>query len=372
MGLRGITVDLNQLVDETIVLNEIPAPTFDERQKAEYVKKRFEQIGLEVVRLDRVGNVLGYIFGQEPSQEVVLAAHIDTVFPHGTKLTVVRKNGSLIGPGIGDNNLAVASLLAVAEHFKKRGEKPRRTLVFAATVGEEGLGDLYGVRAMLKDYQDEGRNPAALVAIEGHGLGNVCHQGVGSRRMRVTVNGPGGHSWDKAGRPSAIHGLAEIMSQMTRVAIPNTPKTSFNIGTIEGGISVNTIAPEAKMVFEVRSLEEGALAETFDQMVRIINKYEAEGLTVETELVGNRPAGGIPANTPIVDLCSQIYRELRIEPSYIPFSTDANIALSMGLPAICVGISRGGNAHRTDEWIEIAPAATGVQALAGIAAGLAF
>lgn len=365
-------VNLDRLVADTITLNEIPAPTFDEKQKAEYVKNRFVQLGLDQVSIDEVGNVLGYLTGSQSDHEVILAAHIDTVFPHGTDLAVTRQDGQLIGPGIGDNNLAVASLLAVAELLKKRGQKPQHNLLFAATVGEEGLGDLYGVRALLEAYQAKGHTPAALVAIEGHGLGNICHQGVGSRRMRVTVSGQGGHSWDKAGRPSAIHGVAEIMAQMLKVPIPTSPKTSFNIGTIEGGISVNTIAPNASMVFEVRSIDEAVLSETFEQMVKIIQGYRAGGLSVETELVGNRPAGRIPTSSPIVELCSKIYRSLRVEPSYIPFSTDANIALSQGMPAVCVGISRGGNAHRTDEWIEVAPAAIGVQALAQIAHGLAF
>lgn len=372
MAALNFPIELEQLVADTIALNEIPAPTFDEGRKAAFVKARFAEIGLADIHIDEAGNALGYLYGAERDREVMLAAHIDTVFPHGTDLTVKRERNQLHGPGIGDNSLAVAALLAVAQYLQKSGRPPRRTLVFAATVGEEGLGDLYGIRALMQRYQGKESELAGLVAIEGHGLANICHQGVGSRRMRVTVRGPGGHSWDKAGRPSAIHGLAEIMQRMLQVPIPVSPKTSFNIGTIAGGISVNTIAPEASMVFEVRAVDETALSGTFEQMQAIIEDYRARELAVETELVGNRPAGGISRNAPIVELCTRVYRELKLAPSYVPFSTDANLALSLGLPAVCVGISRGGNAHRTDEWIEIAPAAKGVQALAEIALSLAF
>jgi di/tripeptidase len=156
------------------------------------------------------------------------------------------------------------------------------------------------------------------------------------------------------------------MERMTRVAIPATPRTTFNIGTIEGGISVNTIAPSASMVFEVRSVEEGSLTETFNKMMTVIRNFKMDGISVKTEWAGHRPAGGIPANSPIVEICTQVYRELGFEPSYAGFSTDANLALSLGLSAVCLGISRGANAHRTDEWIEIEPAAAGVEALARI------
>ncbi len=367
MRVQNFQFQLEELVADTKIINEIASPTFDEGRKAEFVKGRFDEIGLEQVQLDSVGNVLGYLPGQENGGEVVLAAHIDTVFPHGTDLTVRQANGRLNGPGVGDNSLAVAALLAVARFFKGNYPRPRRTLLFVATVGEEGLGDLRGIRALMQKYEAEKRSPGALIAIEGHGLGNICHQGVGSRRMRVTVEGPGGHSWDKASRPSAIHALAQIMERMTRIAIPARPRTSFNIGTIEGGISVNTIAPSASMVFEVRSVEENSLTETFNKMTTIIKDFRADDISVKTELVGNRPAGGIPANSPIVEICSQVYRDLGFEPTYVGFSTDANLALSLGLSAVCLGISRGANAHRTDEWIEIEPAAAGVEALARVA-----
>ncbi len=362
--------DLEKLVADTIELNQIAAPTFDEGRKGNYIRACFEQIGLENVRLDEVGNVIGILPGIENDGEVILAAHLDTVFPHGTDLTVKREKNSLIGPGVGDNNMALAALLATARYFRQAQPQLGRKLVFVATVGEEGLGDLRGIRALIHDYQTAGTKPGAIIAIEGHGMGNICHQGVGSRRMRVVVRGQGGHSWDKAGRPSAIHGLAQIMQRMTEVSVPISPRTSFNIGTIEGGISVNTIAPEATMVFEVRSVDEKVLADTFGEMTNIIRQFRVPGLTVETKVVGNRPAGKIPENSPIVELCTRTYRSLKIEPSYVPFSTDANIPLSLGLPAVCLGISRGGNAHRQDEWIETEPATPGLKALVQITCAL--
>ncbi len=268
--------------------------------------------------------------------------------------------------------MAVAALLWLAEFLKEKRIKPKRTVLFAATVGEEGLGDLRGIREIMRRYQEEKRQPGAVVAVEGHGLGNICYEGVGSRRLKVTVKGPGGHSWDKAGNPSAIHALAVLIGLLARVEIPSKPKTSFNIGTIEGGTSVNTIAPRASMVFEVRSLTGEALDRTFGKMEKIITDFKAEGLLVETEMVGDRPAGGLIPSSSIVQTCRKIYQALGIEPTHVAFSTDANIPLSLGLPAVCLGITRGGNAHRIDEWIEVEPVATGLKALLEVSLALAF
>jgi tripeptide aminopeptidase len=366
------SLDLEKLVAETIRLNEIPAPTFDESAKAAYVQNCFTESGLANVRLDRVGNVLGELGEPGSDGDLVLAAHIDTVFPHGTDVGVRRHNGKLTGAGIGDNNLAVAALLEIARQCAQN-EIPKRRIVFVATVGEEGLGDLRGIRALIEDYAASGAQPGAVIAIEGHGLGNICHQGVGSRRMEVIVRGPGGHSWGRAGQPSAIHVLANLMHRLTRVNIPAMPRTSFNIGTVDGGISVNTIAPDARMVFEVRSVDETTLANVWTEMQRSLDGYRPEdGITIEKKLVGNRPAGGIGADTPLVRLCREVYNSLGVQVSYPPMSTDANIPLSLGIPAVCIGISRGANAHRTDEWIEIAPAQTGVRALLKIVERLAY
>ncbi len=372
MKVSDFEIDLAKLVATTKELNEIPAPTFEEEKKGRFVKAHFEAIGLEQVQVDRAGNILGYLFGENLENQVVLAAHLDTVFPQGTRLEVKEAGGKLIGPGIGDNNTALAALLWLAAFLKSRGNKPKQTLLFAATVGEEGLGDLRGIRTLMRSYHAHNRQPVAVIAVEGHGLGNICYQGVGSRRMKVTVKGPGGHSWDKAGSPSAIHGLAAIMQALAGVEIPTNPKTSFNIGTLEGGTSINTIAPQAAMVFEVRSLEEGSLSQTFDKMTELIKNVKLEGLLVVTEMVGERPAGGIAGNSPIVQICREVYQNMKIDPTYLALSTDANIPLSLGIPAVCIGITRGGNAHRVDEWVEVEAMVLGTEALLEITRRLAF
>lgn len=370
-SIPALRPDLEKLVRDVITLNEIPAPTFAEEAKAHYVKQRLAEIGL-VTTLDEVGNVIAVLPGSDPAQgELMLAAHLDTVFPAATDVKVTRANGRLSGPGVGDNNLAVAVLLELAEFFQALGQ-PRQTIVFAATVGEEGLGDLRGVRALMNSYQSGSRRLATFIALEGHGLGDICHAGVGNRRLEVTVKGPGGHSWGRAGQPSAIHALANLMHQLTAVPLPTAPRTSFNIGTISGGTSVNTIAPTAAMVFEVRSVDEATLVATFERMLQVIEAFRPAGLQIETRLVGSRPAGAIPAEHSLVQLCREVYEKLHLTPHYDPNSTDANIPLSLGIPAVCLGLSHGANAHRVDEWIEIEPAAKGLQAAAEIIYRLAY
>lgn len=373
LPLPTLNVNLEKLVSEIITLNEIPAPTFAETAKALYVKKRFEEIGLITPHIDKVGNVLGYLPGTDPAaSDIVLTAHLDTVFPLEMDVRVKRENGRLYGPGVGDNNLAIAALLELATFLKNLPNQPRHKLVFAATVGEEGLGDLNGVRELMAAYQTANRQPALLIALEGHGLADICHAGVGNRRMEVTVRGPGGHSWARAGQPSAIHGLATLMHRLTEQPVPTQPPTSFNIGTIKGGTSVNTIAPDATMVFEVRSVDETTLTETFARMLAQIETFKVDGLQIETKLVGSRPAGSIPASSPLVKLCQEVYEKMGFVPQYTPKSTDANIPLKMGIPAICLGISNGANAHRIDEWIEIEPARQGIQAALEITYRLAY
>jgi acetylornithine deacetylase/succinyl-diaminopimelate desuccinylase-like protein len=241
-------------------------------------------------------------------------------------------------------------------------------ILVAATVGEEGLGNLRGIRAAVERYRDD---IGAVIAVEGHNLGRVTHAGVGSTRWRVRVNGPGGHSWGAFGRPSAIHGLARIVSGIAEIEVPRNPKTTFNVGTIEGGTSVNTIAAEASALIDMRSIDPAALARLVDRVGEIASRAADDDLSVDIDVLGERPAGTCPRSHPLVSAAGAVLREVGFEPIYDASSTDANIPISLGIPAVCIGITHGGQGHTTSEFIEIAPVVSGLTQLSLLAVAAA-
>jgi acetylornithine deacetylase/succinyl-diaminopimelate desuccinylase-like protein len=240
--------------------------------------------------------------------------------------------------------------------------------MLCANTGEEGLGDLRGIKQAVADRRDA---LGAVIALEGHNLGRVTHQAVGSRRFRVTVEGPGGHSWGAFGNPSAIHVLGEIIAAIARLDVPREPKTTFNVGLIEGGVSVNTIAPRASLVLDLRSLDRGALEAVVGQVDGIVRGAATPEIRVRSEVIGDRPAGAIPVDAPIVQTTLTALRRLGVEPVLDASSTDANVPIALGIPAVCIGLTLGGHAHRTDEFIEVAPIGRGMQQLVLLVAALA-
>lgn len=347
---------------------QIPSPTFYEEQKAAFVRSYFESLGLQTW-VDEVGNV----FARRPGRgrgEVLLAAHTDTVFPAGTDLRVRAEDGRLIGPSIGDNSVAVAALLALPTILDEARIDTEADLLLCADTGEEGLGDLRGIRRAVGDRRASVR---AVIAIEGNGLGRVTTGGVGSTRLKVTVTAPGGHSWGAFGKASAIHVLGEIIAQITRLEVPSEPKTTYNIGQIEGGVSVNTIAPTASLLLDMRSVDPDELASLRNRVEAILQAANSiqDGVSVGYEVIGNRPAGSIPVDAPIVRQAIETLQVLSLEPRLGASSTDANIPIAEGIPAVCIGITKGGNGHRTDEYIETAPVSQGIQHLALLSARVA-
>jgi acetylornithine deacetylase/succinyl-diaminopimelate desuccinylase-like protein len=263
----------------------------------------------------------------------------------------------MIGPAIGDNSLAVASLIELVTILDEAQIETPGDLLVVANVGEEGLGNLRGIRAVCDRFGDE---LGGVIAIEGHNVGRVTHGAVGSKRIRVTIEGPGGHSWGAFGQPSAIHELGLIVGDIARVAVPTEPKTTFNVGLIDGGVSVNTIAPRASAVIDMRSVDPGALANLASEVEAIIGRRQTDQISTSIEVLGERPAGWTPPSAGIVQTASAILRRLGIEPMLNASSTDANIPISRGIPAICIGLTRGSGAHRVDEMIEVAPIEQGV------------
>jgi acetylornithine deacetylase/succinyl-diaminopimelate desuccinylase-like protein len=347
---------LPTICDLTEAICLIPAPSYHEEQRARFVAEQLRVRGL-TVEIDEIGNVVARRKGSGKAKSMLLAAHTDTVFPMSTELTVRRENGTMIGPAIGDNSLAVASLIELVTILDEAQIETPGDLLVVANVGEEGLGNLRGIRAVCDRFGDE---LGGVIAIEGHNVGRVTHGAVGSKRIRATIEGPGGHSWGAFGQPSAIHELGLIVGDIARVAVPTEPKTTFNVGLIDGGVSVNTIAPRASAVIDMRSVDPGALANLASEVEAIIGRRQTDQISTSIEVLGERPAGWTPPSAGIVQTASAILRRLGIEPMLNASSTDANIPISRGIPAICIGLTRGSGAHRVDEMIEVAPIEQGV------------
>lgn len=347
--------DVEQLIEDAKAICAVAAPTFAEAQRAAYVRERLG----DRARVDEAGNVL-CAFGPDDGEAVVFGAHLDTVFDAEQPIVIEHDRAAqrIRAPGIGDNSLAVAALLALAQQFAD--EPPARRVVLAATVGEEGLGDLRGAKHLLDAVPCQ-----AFIAVEGAMLDSIKHAGVGSTRYRITYRGPGGHSWTDRGAPSALHGLIEAAARF--LAQPAPAAVARNIGTIQGGTTVNTIAAAATLELDLR-------AESAEPLARVAARAQEvfaqppKGLEAETEILGERPCGGIPADHPLMDAARDARRAAGLAPaSEGASSTDANAAYGRGIPAITVGLTTGGNGHRVDEYIDLAPLPAGLDALRRLA-----
>ncbi|MBA3275464.1 MAG: M20/M25/M40 family metallo-hydrolase [Chloroflexia bacterium] len=338
-----------------IAVAEVPAPTNDEAERAAFVSATLERLCYADVSTDSLSDVVGRIPGKQPGPALLLAGHTDTVFPRETQIAVTRNGDILSGPGIGDNSLSVAAVAMVKGALKQLEFEPPVDIFVTGNVGEEGLGDLRGMRAVMDALPQVG----AAIAVEGHSLGRVTNRAVGSRRLKVTVSGPGGHSWGDAGRPSAIHELARLVTKLDALELASDPKTSFNVGMFTGGISVNTIAPDATAIIDMRSVSADSLSSLVENVERLIGDVEEPGISVQVEVVGDRPAGALPDESGLVPIAVDVLSALGMEAICDASSTDANIPISRGIPSMCIGLTTGGNVHRVDEYIRVRPIATG-------------
>ena len=364
----AVTSDVLEL---TALISSVPSPTGEETEKSLLIERLFATAGLATER-DAIGDVVGVIPGRQPSgtgrSKLVVAAHIDTVFPIGTPLEVKRTAGRLAGPGVGDNSVAVAAAIKLADLLHIAGEVPAVDVLLTGNVGEEGLGNLRGIREVLASRSDIG----AVVALEGHNLGRVTHVAVGSRRFRITVRGPGGHSWGDFGRPNAIQRLSKLIAELDAIPLPRSPKTTLNVGMISGGVSVNTIAPEASCLLDLRSIDESALQRLSDRVTRLVDRSNrGDAVDYTADSIGERPAGVVAADSPIVQIAASTLAALGLEPSFDASSTDANVPIAAGIPAVCVGLTTGGNVHRADEYIDLEPIQMGITQLALLTLALA-
>lgn len=335
----------------------IPAPPFGEAKRAEWYSRQFTALGLSGTHIDNEGNVLAELHNGAPDGPIVLlSAHLDTVFPAGTDCTPHEDESRILGPGSCDNGAGLTALLGLIAAIQSAQIKPACTLLFAANVGEEGEGDLRGMRYLFGPSPYAKRIRTAI-ALEGGGNGTVVDRALGSRRLRVTITGPGGHSWADAGRPNPILTLSAALLAIARLPLPRQPRTTINCGTISGGTSVNSIPPSATADLDLRSISALQLDHTEMAVLKTLEAtLTAEGsdhLHLHVERIGNRAAGELPENAPLSRSLRAVDRHLRLPTESRIGSTDANLPLSLGIPALAIGAGgTGGGIHTLDEWYD--------------------
>jgi tripeptide aminopeptidase len=348
-AFAAIEAHHEDLVRLIIRLCEIASPTFAEGPRAQAVADELRALGLEGVHVDDVNNVIGVMPEPEPGPAFLLDAHTDTVFPAETDVRVRREGGKLMAPGIGDDTANLACGLFLLQLIRDCGLSIPGTLIFSGTAGEEGLGDLCGIKAVMNKLA--GRVDYVL-ALDGQ-LGRICNQGVGSHRHKITVKAQGGHSWADFGAPSAIHALGSAIARISTIEVPKNPRTTFNVGIISGGTSVNTIAESAAMLLDMRSVSAEELTTLENRVLAILPEIEREyHVQIEHQLVGDRPAGSRADTSWMVDSIRQVHQALGLETQVNAASTNANVPLSQGIPAVVIGTYTGKGTHRLDEWID--------------------
>ncbi|HKD51718.1 MAG TPA: M20/M25/M40 family metallo-hydrolase [Candidatus Acidoferrum sp.] len=359
-ALDWLERNLSWINDTQVRLTEIPAPPFQEQARAAAVSQVLAEAGLEV-QTDKVGNVIGELRGANESEVVLLSAHLDTVFPAGTNVKVHRDGSRMTAPGISDNGTGLAALVAIARAIESAHLRPVRTILFAGNVGEEGEGNLRGMRELVDTYRSKLK---AAVVLDGSGTDHVTTKALASRRLEATITGPGGHSWSDFGMPNPIDALIRGSVRFINTKVPSGPRTTFNIGQIEGGTSVNSVPYEAKIKVDIRSeneeelarlesaLRESIAAGVRDEMAPPRDRSKGN-LEWKVDLLGSRPGGELSNDAPLLAALRAaddvIGNQSRLERS----STDANIPLSQGIDAISIGAGgMGGGAHSLQEWYD--------------------
>ena len=358
--------DHDRFVKELITLTEIPAPPFKERPRAEAVLALMKQTKLTNVEMDAEGNVMGLRRGTGDGSILAILAHLDTVFPEGTDVKVKREGNRLMAPGIGDDTRGVALMLQLIRAMDAAGFQTTHDILFVGNVGEEGEGDLRGVKYLMQKgkYKDRIKQ---FIAIDGGPQSSITNGGVGSRRYRVAFKGPGGHSYGAFGLVNPAFAMGNAIAKFGRIQVPQKPKTTYSVGVVSGGTSVNSIPFEMQMDIDMRSESCAELEKVEKQFLALVkeavdeeNKARStrEGpITADPKKIGDRPCGVTPANAPIVQAASAVVKAFGMTPALGISSTDSNLPMSLGIPAITIGRGPGGRAHSLDEFTVIDPAA---------------
>lgn len=361
-AFQHLSAQAAAITEEQVRICSIPAPPFGEQERAEYLCRKFRQLGLPEAKIDDEGNCVGLRQGRSLSPLMIVSAHLDTVFPPGTDFTVRREGHKLLAPGIADDGCGLAALIALLSALEANAIKTEGSLLFVGTVGEEGEGDLRGVRHLLMKGEWANR-VESFISFDGPGIERITHAALGSRRYRVRLKGTGGHSWGDFGAANPVHALGRAISRLSAYPVPSDPRTTFNVGRIEGGAGINVIPKEAMMDVDLRSASAEELRRLdafFRRAVREAvdeeNSSRRAGdppLQLDLKLIGDRPSGETPPETPIVRLAEESTRALGYRPRLDRSSTDSNIPISLGIPAITLGAGgASGNSHTLDEWYD--------------------
>ena len=350
------------ITDEQVRICSIPASPFGEQQRAEYLRDRFSELGLTEVEIDEEGNCLGLLEGQTRSPLLVVSAHLDTVFSPGTDFTVIRSGERLLAPGIADDGCGLAALVALAQAIRNEQIQPEGSILFVGTVGEEGEGNLRGVRHLLTRGRWASKVDAFL-SFDGPGVDRITNRALGSHRYRVEISGPGGHSWGDFGVPNPVHAAGRAIARLAAYPLPREPRTTFNVGRIEGGASVNAIPEKAVMDVDLRSVADAELRRLDSFFRRAVRQSVDEEnankrpgdrlLELKMDLIGERPTGETPADSPLVELAVEATKTMGVEPRLDQSSTDSNLPISLGIPAITLGAGgTSGSSHTLAEWYD--------------------
>jgi tripeptide aminopeptidase len=356
--LEDIKADDENSFAEQKRITEIPAPPYKEKVRAEYYLKRFQELGFKDAAIDTEGNVIAVRKGSGGGRpKLVVSAHLDTVFPEGTDVAVKEKDGVALAPGIGDDSRGLAALLSLIKSINANEIATVGDVMFVGTVGEEELGNLRGVKALFRDHADID----GFISIYGLGITRVVNQATGSHRYEMIFKGPGGHSFQEFGLPSAIHAMGRAIAKISDLQTPSDPKTTFTVGTVSGGTSVNAIAAEAKMAVDMRSDSTEELLKLEARLLDLVKqavveenaRWKSDKLAVEIKLIGDCPAGIVAMDSPIVQATQRTVSTITRGPrvTFAGSSTDSNLAMSLGIPAVTIGGGgEGGNWHSRNEW----------------------
>ena len=361
-AFRFFETNAELITDEHIRICSIPASPFGEHERARYLSEKFSNLGLTEVEIDEEGNCLGLLEGASLSPLFVVSAHLDTVFSPETDFTVVRKENKLLAPGIADDGSGLAALMALAQAIQTQSIRTEGSILFVGTVGEEGEGNLRGVRHLLTKGRWASKVDAFL-SFDGPGVDRITNRALGSRRYRAELVGPGGHSWGDFGVPNPVHALGGAVSRLAAYPAPREPRTTFNVGHIEGGTSINSIPSKAAMEVDLRSAADSELRRLdafFRRAIReAVDEENAKRragdpeLKLKLDLIGERPTGETPPDSALVEIAIETTRALGFEPRLDQSSTDSNLPISLGIPAITVGAGgSSGSSHTLDEWYD--------------------
>ena len=362
-ALRFFETNAAAITEEQIRICSVPATPFAEQERAEYLAGKFRELGLHDVSIDEEGNCLGLFRGNTATPLIIVSAHLDTVFAKGTDFTVRREGERLYAPGIADDGCGLIALIAIVQALQAARIKTEGSLLFVGTVGEEGEGNLRGVRHLLTRGAWATRKIDAFLSFDGPGIDRITNRALGSHRYRVEFIGHGGHSWGDFGLPNPVHALGRAISRLAAYPAPKDPRTTFNVGSVEGGTSVNAIPSRAAMEVDLRSAADAelrrldaffrrAVKEALDEENNARRPGDAP-LKLQLDLIGERPSGETPADTPVVKLALEATKLLGVEPRLDQSSTDSNLPISLGIPAITLGAGgTSGASHTLAEWYD--------------------